>query len=304
MPNATLAVDSSANAGSLTRSTGAVTVAGAIVVTGSAANNTTDSFTGGFTLQGGEASIAVTPGTGQTSTLSLGAFNRSGNGTLLFSGPNLGAAAGSNVAQIKFSSVITPFANAVAGNNTAVTILPWAVGDTTPGGTAAGFVTYDANGVRLLNPSEYATTPTANQNVQLSASTSVTGPLTLQSLSHNPNGGAPINLSGTGALTISQTTASFTGGAILNVGGNGANANTISIPTLNFANEAVFDTVNDLTLTSVLTGNQAFTKTGPGTLTLGGSTVLSTTGAVTVNNGTLKLGAANSLNAAPPDRPR
>ena len=93
-----------------------------------------------------------------------------------------------------------------------------------------------------------------------------------------------------GNSTLSLGTLTFTGAnGTISVTGNSGNVNTIASPIVLAATGQGADVPAGVTLaiTGPISGGQAFTKTGNGTLTLAGANTY--TGATSVNGGTLKL---------------
>jgi autotransporter-associated beta strand protein len=284
---------------------------------------------GGFTTQsvgqvtaaGGDV-IAVGLN-GASASLTISNLVRSGVGTVTFSGTNLGnaaAAIGSTNANIVLNNIngAAPSAALVGGGgaagSTTISIIPWAIGDgstnsaaTTSGttsttfgagtGAVSGFVTYGANGVRVLttaaneyNVSNNFDTAGATDNFRVTAAT--TGPtagVTVNSVFIATTG---LTVGGAGALTISS-------GALA----SNVLAATISGP-VNYGpggtGEAIVTTLgaigsaNTITLNGVQTAS-TLTKTGPGVLILGNAGNAFSGNAITVNAGQLQVPAMANL---------
>ena len=249
--------------------------------------------------------LAATTGTaGSATEVAFANLNRSNKATVTFSGPNLGgtpvtpglAAAQGNVLLAQINSA-APGAALVGGGGAAgtktISILPWALGDTSNTSknftAGSGFVTYGANGVRLLNPAtEYNTSNNFTgladsfQNMRITgAVTSPAAPVTMNSLFFT----ATQTIAGTSVLTI-------TSGALANIGTTA----TISAP-LRFgtggAGEAVISAIGEVKLTGGFTA-AALTKSGDGILDL---LTLNPTisGVTTINGGQVYYDAVSRL---------
>ena len=177
-------------------------VGGTVNVIGNAGFTTTSL---GALTGSGQTTIGASTGTGASTNVNISNLVRSGNGTFIFNGTSLGtgtAAVGANFVNINLGAINgnAPAAALVGGGGvvgtSTISILPFAVGDTAPavagivnGNLGSGFVTYGANGVRLLDPVvEYNTTnnfdtagPTDNMRIT-SAVTGPTGAVTVNSV--------------------------------------------------------------------------------------------------------------------------
>ncbi len=293
------------SAGNTRVSTGAVfTTTGGFLQTVGNAGVVRQSF--GTVNAGGLLTIlAATTGTaGSATEVAFANLNRSNKATVTFSGPNLGgtpvtpglAAAQGNVLLAQINGA-APGAALVGGGGAAgtktISILPWALGDTSNTSknftAGSGFVTYDANGVRLLNPAtEYNTSNSFTgladsfQNMRITgAVTSPAAPVTVNSLFF----AATQTIAGSSALTI-------TSGALANIG----TTVTISAP-LRFgtggAAEAVISAIGEVKLTGGFTA-AALTKSGDGILDL---LTLNPTisGITTINGGQVYYDAVSRL---------
>jgi autotransporter-associated beta strand protein len=183
----------------------------------------------------GQSVVTVTP-TGTTTNVRLAAasLNQADYGTFLFRGTNLGATASGGNGNIRFATPPALTGGGGAAGSTTMSIIPYAVGDTTANGTGSGFVTYDVGpdgmagtaddrGVRLLAANEYATTiaqAQANTAVNLQPTfLALSGSLTVNSLSL---------ASGFGASVVGSGTVHVTSGALL-FGGFSSVASTVVI---------------------------------------------------------------------------
>ena len=230
----------------------------------------------------GYSPITSSTATGYAIRLNLQSLARTERGTFLFRGTGLGGTPGSGGGSIFVNAAPGLFGG--GGTGPAMSILPYAIGDTNAAGNGLGFVTYTAGtGIRTLNNStEYrATIATAavNENVRLTAAETVAVARTINALLLD--GG---NVSGAGTLTIAS-------GALLQRSGGG-----IGSP-LNFGNvEANIFTVADLTLSGPVSGTNGLTKSGAGKLTLPAAN--SFTGPMTINAGTIAFNARVALGGA------
>jgi autotransporter-associated beta strand protein len=308
-----------------------VSLSGALVLNANPNVQTTETLgvtAAGFNFQGG-ATVTVQPGAGTLiapARLTLGVpasgvVNRTNNATVLFRGTNLGVApyAAPSPAVTPVLTGVFPGSTNVffttaptglvggggAAGSTNMSIIPWAVGDTSPTGVGSSFVTYDpAAGVRPLNTNaalgvvEYADgtavvigTATTS-NVRLTSALSLTGPGTATINALNNTG---VAVTGTGGATISLTS-----GAFLN-----SNAPAAPFPPVTFsanldfgASEGVvfISSVNSFqTISGIVSGSNGLTKGGAGNLTLTAANTYS--GGTTVGNGTLQISADTQLGA-------
>jgi fibronectin-binding autotransporter adhesin len=263
---------------------------GIFSVTGGTNTTSGSSFTQqAGTLTGTGFSVVVSSSQAATTQgvqISFTDLNRgpNGTGTFLFTGSsvNFGTAAlGINQQQIVFRTT----APTLTGG-----IIPYAIGDVISTGAGTGLVTYDVNGVRLLNPTtEYSVdTLAANTNVRLTLATTVPTNTTINSLFIN---GAP-TVGGPGTLTISS-------GTIL-----ATNSPTIS-NNLNFGNvpATIFTAGGDVTINGRISGTGGLIKSGgstggnnaTGSFGLRLSAYNTYTGTTTVNDGFLIINSASAL---------
>ncbi len=273
---------------------------------------------GTVTAGGLTALLANTSATTTGTEVTIANLVRSAGGTVVFQGANLGkvavgtglAAAQGNIFTTQINGA-APAAALVGGSGGAGTaqlkIVPWALGDTTQtvGSTdiGAGFVTYDTNGVRLLdatteyNSGNNFTTVGATDNMRITSTTltNPTGPTTVNSLFFATSGATVAG--GANVLTI-------TSGALASA--SNVPFATISSPVDFGAGEAVVSVVGAIGSTNHVNLFGGFsagslTKSGQGGLVI--NTVTPTlTGAFNINGGTVildqvsRLGAATSLN--------
>lgn len=230
----------------------------------------------------GYSTVTATPGTtAGATTLAASSLTRTDRGTFLFRGAGLGGTGTSGF--ITFASA--PTADLVGGGGLAgttnISILPYAIGDTTATGTGTAFVTYGATGVRPLASTEYVAnlTSPADSNVNLIASTANAGTVTLNALRLSTSGAV------TGAGTLNVTS-----GAILNNNSSATIANTVNFGAV----EGRLFTPSALAISGPLTGTAGLTKSGTSNLTLSGDNS-GLTGQLTVNNGFVVFAAGNNL---------
>jgi autotransporter-associated beta strand protein len=284
------------------------TVAGQLTLgkTGLAANNARVSDTASVALQGGALGfVAGTTSTAETvGPLSLGR----GSGSIELT-PNASAGAGLTFASIARTdrSTLTvrgrDLGNGVAANNranlfftnsaglplvgantsaTSVPIVPFVYGINNSGAisaanvTDAGFVTYGANGLRVLRTNEYATNFAnaidnvliADGSLQQDTAATVNSLLIRDTLLSSGNTG----VTGTGTITI-------TSGAIAAVSDLGGEQLKIDNPVQFNAAEGVAHvamtsdgTQSNLVMRGPIAGTGGFTKAGPGLLDLENTT--------------------------------
>lgn len=303
-----------------------VNLRGQLTLIGNGSGATSETA-GALTNGAAPSTITVLPGSGQSALLtfaSLGARSPGASG--LCRGTGLGSALGANTANIKFSSAptVTAFGSlaAVDGVGTLGTpnaaVLRGVLADTSATGTGIGFATYDSvgNGVRLLDPgTEQSTTyasGNANVRLNLSGNVAITGGAGNTLQIDNVSGGAGV-VTNSGAALAPHNGLLFTGtsaitltGGTMNVN-SGGNSEAIILP-LNTAG---------VTMGTAITGTNV-TIGGNGNITLSAAVNAATlgagyvrinnaatttlaaaeTGALIVNNGTLKLTTGGSLYAA------
>lgn len=285
---------------------------GFVQVIGSTGLTTTN--LGQINIGGSGTILANTSGGANSSTiLNFPNLTRVNSGTVVFAGANLGnaaAVAGTNNANIFLAQIggAAPATSLVGGGGaagtTTISILPFALGDAANTGSnfaaGTGFVTYGANGVRLLDAvTEYNTTNNfdtagATDNMRISAApTGPTAAATVNSVFVSTTG---LTIGGTGPLTI-------TSGALAM--GNVA-AGTISTP-VNFGaggtGEAVVSVVgglnsaNRLLMSGQMTAG-TLTKTGHGVLALGSTANVFSTNRIFLNAGGLEISQLSNLGIA------
>ncbi|MEO8616469.1 MAG: autotransporter-associated beta strand repeat-containing protein [Luteolibacter sp.] len=285
------------------KDTNAVTLnyGGELSLTGNATTNTTETIAS-LALGSGSGIVTVSSAAGRVSTLAAtGALTRTNNSTGLVRGTSLDQSAATNVSRITLGTA--PTGADFVGTNTltggtasdatqALKIIPWLLGDTAVAGTGKNFVTYDSTlGLRVLNATEMTTlvagsTTAANPVNAISFNGTVTtSGLTVNSLLFNT---ASQTLNGSGALTVNS-------GAVAAVTNTEAIGSGFSSLVLGNDEGVVTATSgNTLTINTPVdvTSSGGLTTSGAGTVVLAASNLY--TGVTTVNQGTLRIGAAGS----------
>lgn len=222
--------------------------------------------------------------------ISATSLSRTDRGTFLIRGSSLGTGAsisGGN-GYLTLGTGPTLVGGGTGAGTTTISIVPWAIGDTSGSGSGTSFVTYGATtGFRPLSTStEYAPNLTsgATTNARLIASTANAASVTVNSLALATSGA----VTGAGTLNI-------TSGAILNTNSSATIANTIAFPT---GVEGVIFAPSAMTISGAMTGDAGLTISGATTsssgVTFSGNNT-GLTGALTINNGQVFWGAANNL---------
>jgi fibronectin-binding autotransporter adhesin len=239
--------------------TAPITMRGAVItMTGNAAAATAE-LAGDMTLANGINTVTVTPNAAQAASYTFNSITRQNNSTLFVRGTSLGATAGANVAQIlSTASPGTLVGGGGGAGSTSISILPWAVGNTTAAGlNTSSLVTWDSTSkaFRPLATAEYSALTSGNSNTdntRVTVATAITAPTTANSV---VIGAAGSLLSGTGGLNV-------TSGAVLYAPGANT-AGTISA-NINFGSaEGVLSnsssTAGPLTVSGVLSGSGGLT---------------------------------------------
>ncbi|MDX2082348.1 MAG: autotransporter-associated beta strand repeat-containing protein [Terrimicrobiaceae bacterium] len=283
---ATLTLDNSATNANRLRDTNTVvfnSTGGNLNLIGNS-SAASDETVGNLTLSTGNTVMTVTPGSGQSASLTFGTAtaNRSGTGTALFRGTGLGSV-GANTSRILFGAAPT-LTNG---------ILPWAVADTSASGAGSYFATYDSNGVQALTAGYigYNASGSVTDNIRETSSVTTTSSKTINSLTVDASG-SPTTVTNTGnTITVGS------GGVLL----SGNQSVSISGGTLAFgAAQAIFHATSSAssTISASLTGSGGWVKAGSGTLALT-SPVSSITGVVSLNAGVLEAAVmANGLSGS------
>jgi autotransporter-associated beta strand protein len=261
---------------------------GDIQMLGNSAGVSSSESLGTVTVTGGVGRFILgQPGPGTVSTvLSLGglAVDATIPGVAVIRGDNLGGSSGA-FTQVRFGTTPT----------TVNGIIPFAVGGASASGGPTDFVAVGPNGAQLFTAYGSLASPgptvTADQSGGV-FTLPLAGATSLNALRLGAGGGVNLN---SGTLTIGSTGTTAQAGAILAAGG--ANAG-LTGGTLAFGGRtASITAVNDLTITSTVTGSAGLAKAGTGVLTLAGNGN-GLSGAVAIGEGTLRYGAANALPTA------
>jgi autotransporter-associated beta strand protein len=264
-----------------------------VTLIGNGAAETTESM-GDISITG-PVTLTVRPGTGQHAALLSNSLTRNAGATILFRGPNLGGAAGADTANVLFN-----FAPGLTGGNgpagsPSVSILPYALGDTSLTGTGSSLVTYDAvTGIRPLDIntefSPYDTAqPTDNAKITAGA-TGVTGKRVNALLVQN-TGTTPMAVTGAAGNTLNVDGGAvlFTGTAPITLGGFDNLSFDFGEGIISVANTSP----DGVTISNPIFATGGITKGGSGLLNLTGSNVhqLSTA----INAGTLRVSSDANL---------
>ncbi len=257
----------------------ALTLHGAtIAFSGNASAASGEAF-GATTFSRGTTTITVNLGAGQSATIALGAVRRNTGGAAFFRGASLGAAPGSNVANVSFAVAPTLVGGAGATGTSNISILPWAYGNTSGAAAAEAasntFVTYGSNGVRPLDAAtEHSTTIPGGAitagNVRITSAQALTAATTINSLTIAGAGG----VNGGGTLTIAS-------GALLNL----QNGVTITAPLHGGAAELILHAPASINFAGVISGTGGLTKQGAGVATFANA-ANTYTGTTTIGAGT------------------
>lgn len=240
----------------------------------------------GLALDGGHNAVNLTATATSAAQASFTTLTRQNRSTALFRGTNMGNAPGVNVGTVSFSSA--PTGDLIGGGggagSTNISILPYAIGDTTTTGTGSSLVTLDSGTIRPLTVAEYVATmtggTTTTDNVRLTASLDL----------------ASATLTTSNALVMTTGTLSNSGGGayrptsgvILNSG-----VATISAPIDFGTREGIIFSPSALAVSGAISGSGGLTKSGSGALTLSGPNTYS--GTTTINSGVISIANATAL---------
>lgn len=212
--------------------------------------------------------------------LNIASLQRPERGTLLVRG----VATVTGAFGLLFSTTAPAVVGGGAATGPTTSIVPYAIGDSSPSGAGFSFVTYRAaTGFRVLSTfSDYAASITAGatQNVRL-VGADVSSPTTVNSLWLS---GGAVTKSGSGSLAI-------TSGALA------SEANSNIAPDLLFGSAEAIITplLATLTISGAISGSNGLTKAGAGTLSLQATNPF--TGPLTISNGTISFSAGGQLGA-------
>ncbi|MCS7033975.1 MAG: autotransporter-associated beta strand repeat-containing protein, partial [Phycisphaerae bacterium] len=234
---------------------------------------------GQTTFSRGATVVTITPGTGQSASISMQSGLRERGAILICRGTSLGEAPGPNVANLTFA---TPPALVGGGGTTSTnkSIVPWAFGvaSITEPQTALGLLTYGPNGLRPLAPAtEYTpslATAAAADNVRVTADQSLSSPRTINALV--VAGGSSI--AGPGTLSITSGALLVTTGSL-----------NLSAPVDFGSAEGIVVSIGNTTLSGPISGSGGLNKQGAG---------FATFAATSTYTGITTLGAGTSFYAA------
>ncbi|MBL0926024.1 MAG: autotransporter-associated beta strand repeat-containing protein [Phycisphaerales bacterium] len=263
-------------------SLGAMTLGGGGVALVGNASSDVREFAGSLTVAGsgaftGLSTVTVTGGGATTATdLNFLTFSRTGTGSVLFRGDNLGVSARGTAGGTNIM-----FATAPTLTNS---VLPYAVYDSSATGVGSSHASYSAaNGViaaayTALN----AAAPTSTQLVDYTAATTIPAASTVFGFRLGSGVGltlgSTLTMAATNAGIISSGSATISGGTLA-LGSSAALVHTAS---------------GNLNISSVVTGSAGILKSGPGSLTLSTANP-SLTGTSVISGGRLVLGVAGAL---------
>lgn len=239
---------------------------------------------------GSSVNQALTVGAGSQSTLTVGSqtfdptnlnlstMSRAARGTLLVRGVD-GV----------YNTIDTGDAGLGGGGGAnPLNILPYAIADTSPGGSGNTFLAVDGLITRPLGEGEYGAISSGSStlvNASVTSNTSVSSNTTINAV-RMKGAGTTLTISGGSTLTMNA-------GAVY---ASEATATSISGGTLALGSrEGIFTTAASGTMAvgSVITGSNGLTKAGPGTLVLTGANTYS--GVTTVNSGVLGVASDSAL---------
>ncbi len=271
---------------------------GEFKIMGNSGVTTTETTTGILTLTAGLSQITLdadNSGTPQQLNLTTGAVTRSAGSTLIIRADGFGDAAAAGKATIQSTGTGYAFVGQTGDTGTTNKgILPYALGDTNLAGIGLGFVTADStaavntstNRLRLLTGAEQtADLATANANVNLTSAQTLSVVRTFNSL----------QLGNTSAIALNYVPLTIDSGGILATTGNTGISGFSGVSYLTSSTatrEIIIHSQADLSLGVPLAGTTGgLTKSGAGILSLSPGNV--STGAITVNQGTLKLSTSD-----------
>ena len=280
-------------------------VGGNFNVLGNAGANTVEDLgTLGLQIDTHNSVVTLTPGAARNVRFSAASLVRGNTlttkGTALFRGTGLGtttsASTTANTANLTFNTVV-PVATGQTGAAGSPNrgILPWALVDTTTGGSGSSFAAYSAaNGLQALQTGDFTAGLVLNNNVV--ATTALTAPalgLTINSLTLKTGSGLAIGAGNNIALDsgglLATATASITGAGTLTT--------TTTVVNTPANREIIIHTAGSgtiLTIATPIATTGGLTKAGDGKLILSAANTF--TGAVRLNGGTTVLaGGANTI---------
>jgi autotransporter-associated beta strand protein len=263
-----------------------------ITLIGNGSEATTESI--GDVSITGPVTLTVRPGAGQHAAVTAASLNRNAGATMLFRGPNLGQNPGPDTANVLVSFVPVLTGGGGAAGTPAISILPYALGDTSVTGTGSSLVTYDpVTGVRPLNiETEYAAYDAAQptENAKVTAGGSGLAGKRVNALLVQNAGAAPMTVAGQAGtnLNVDGGAVLFTGAAPVTLGGFDLLGFDYGEGIISVANTSP----EGVTISTPISAVGGITKGGAGLLSLTGNNVHQFTTAI--NAGTLLVsGDAN-----------
>ena len=188
--------------------TAPITDRGATFVLNGNSTAATTEADGALTLAGGVSTFTVTPNAAQAASLSFASITRQNAATMFVRGTGLGGTAGNGVGEIiSVASPGTLIGGGGAAGSTNISILPFAIGNTSATATASSsFVTYDpvTGQLRPLATTEYSTLTSGESdtnNTVVTAATAIAAATTVNSVKITGTGTL---LSGTGGLNVTS----------------------------------------------------------------------------------------------------
>jgi len=279
---------------------------GEFKVGGATGFRTTDSITGAITIGAGPSIITADANNRRTVIQADSLLRTSNAGYTIFRGDGLGASAANSGGTATTSNIMftnAPSASLFTGAGGAagtkqMSILAWAVGDSSATGLGSGFVTYDAaRGIRLLdNTTEYAATASgaaANDNVRVAANDTLTGSKTFNALLVTASGTTTsLTLNSGTDLTVASGALLITGSANVSIGGAG----TVDFGSSDTAFLTAVGTSGTKQITANIQGAGTTYKFGDANLTINGIISDGSGGPtnLVVGQGTLTLGGVNT----------
>jgi len=245
--------------------TAAITLGGTVTFLGNSAAPSSETTGGLLLLPNGVAAVGISANAAQPSSItiaSLGQSSTTSEGMVVFRAANLGGTPGPGTANVYITSTPTLVGGGGAAGTPTVSILPYALTDTSSTGKGTSFATYGPNGVRPLTNAEYTSDDftVANANVNVAAADTVSGSASINALRLNDGG----SVSGSGTVTVGS-------GEVLGLPGT----TSISTAQLAFgATSIVLDIQGTTTIGSEITGTNSthgLAKLGPGELILTGA---------------------------------
>ncbi|HEY1381375.1 MAG TPA: hypothetical protein VGF55_31530, partial [Gemmataceae bacterium] len=275
----TLQLDYSANSAAKLGAGGSLSLLGGqLVLVANTTTAITQTIANGTAVSAGHTDLLAQSAGGGTITLGLGGVGRLAGATL---DVNTGAGSPAFSAATSNGNINSLLANAALTSSAFATVGGGATWATASGGNVAG-----------LSAGGYAAnTFTTNTNVDVTASAAPAA-FTANSLRFNTTPAVTLTLTGVNTLQ--------SGGILVTPSANNGGTITGGFLTAPSSGELLVHqySPSNFTINSQLISSAGLTKTGPGTLTLGGDNTLLLTGPVNVNRGNLSVTTAAAVNAA------